>query len=58
MAAIAASIASFAAKPQNETLESVRARDTVDIRILTSAACMAQDSQPLGSNRMAIGSWC
>src|SRR3981189_3720979 len=35
MAAIAASIASFAAKPQNETVESVRARDTVDIRTVT-----------------------
>jgi hypothetical protein len=35
MAAIAASIASFAATPQNETLEGVPARDTVDIRTLT-----------------------
>ena len=35
MVAIAASIASFAAQPQNETLESVRARDTVDIRTVT-----------------------
>src|SRR2546422_8210265 len=35
MAAIAASIASFAAKPQNETLEGVPAQETVDIRTLT-----------------------
>src|ERR1700730_5396758 len=35
VAAIAASIASFAAKPQNETLEGVPVRDTVDIRTLT-----------------------
>jgi hypothetical protein len=35
MAAIAASIASFAAKPQNETLEGVPARETVDIRTVT-----------------------
>jgi hypothetical protein len=35
MAAVAASIASFAATPQNETHEGVPARDTVDIRTLT-----------------------
>jgi hypothetical protein len=35
MAAIAASICSFAAQPQNETLEGVPARETFDIRTLT-----------------------
>ena len=35
MAAIAASIRSFAAQPQNETLEGVPARETFDIRTLT-----------------------
>src|ERR1700682_2966893 len=35
MAAIAASIGSFAAKPQNETLEGVPARDTFDIHTVT-----------------------